>query len=327
MRETITQRSLAPAIDERKACAFGPEAVPEVAIATRGAGSTGSAGMPDAPRDETSSYSARTPREPLVPPRTPMVPPHGLKPRSPAAPEDSLQDGGEGRGVTAHEDLNLLRKLDALREEMRQYKREQAEILYDLQLLQAEHHESEQEALRQESELREARRQAETTRRAEESLRAESEDLRVQLARLENECERQQDQLARSRADAARLQRELASAISDRDAKASMADSLRQQVGRLEQQHVELEHGLRAAQDEAEFLRYSLDRTVSTQNQTRTRIEEERDALRAEVDDLRRRLDSQMSTAANTILEWKQRAQQAEARLREAQGGGSPQIV
>jgi predicted RNase H-like nuclease (RuvC/YqgF family) len=82
----------------------------------------------------------------------------------------------------------------------------------------------------------------------------------------------------------------------------------------LEDAAKEAQQRVKTADDELEFLRFMLDRSVTTYTQERRALERMLDEARAKVRELEHRLD-QVSQPALSLLEWKTRAIEAESRL------------
>ena len=147
-----------------------------------------------------------------------------------------------------------------------------------------------------------------------ESLRSQLADLRVQFARLTTDRDEQHARAEEQSAAADRASRNLASLTAQRDAGRTIADSLRKQIARLEEGGRESDRRVQAAHDEIEFLRFTLDQSVTAYTKERKDLERQLDEARAQIRDLQYRL-GQLEQPAASILEWKTRAMEAENKL------------
>ena len=147
-----------------------------------------------------------------------------------------------------------------------------------------------------------------------ESLRSELADLRVQFARLTTDRDEQRARADELTAAYQRASSNLESQTAQRDAGRAITDSLRKQIARLENEGREADRRVQAASDEIEFLRFTLDRSVTTYTKQRNDLERELVEARAQVRDLQHRL-SQLEQPAASLLEWKARAIEAENKL------------
>jgi chromosome segregation ATPase len=163
-------------------------------------------------------------------------------------------------------------------------------------------------------EAAELKAQRNEARREVESLRSQLADVRVQFARTTTDRDEERARAEEQTATAQRASSNLASLTAQRDAGRAITDSLRKQIARLEEEGREADRRAKVAHDEVEFLRFTLDRSVTAYTQQRKDMQRELDEARAQIRDLQHRL-SQLEQPAASLLEWKTRAMEAENKL------------
>ncbi len=164
------------------------------------------------------------------------------------------------------------------------------------------------------AEAAELRAQRDEARRALEMVRRELADLRVQLARVTTDQDEQRARAEEQTAACQRASSNLASLTAQRDAGRVINDSLRKQIARLEEEGRDTDRRAQSANDEVEFLRFTLDRSVTAYTKERKDMERELAEARAQVRDLQHRL-GELEQPAAALLEWKTRAIEAENKL------------